>query len=589
MGPKVRESITKWLSGVMYVVAVVAVASLVLEYGFSLSRAQTELLHLVDLAVVALFILDSLLRLSLARRKLEYLRQHWPSFAIMGLIIAQLAIVFHLQTRGWMPTFLSARSVFSLTKAYVIVIQAYIVLLIIGQAVKANRGISSLRIGPARTVMLSFMFIIVLGALFLMTPRATGDGIAVVDAFFTSTTSVCVTGLVVVDTGSYFTGFGQGVILVLMQIGGLGLITLTAFFALVLRRNLGVREGLVLRGMLSFESLGKVGRTLRYMIGITLLLEGAGAAVLFVLTRDDFGRTGEAASRAVFHSISAFCNAGLSLYSSSFERYADSVPYNLVITTLIIVGGLGFPVIMNLLGRRVLVPGQQRDRSRWSLRWSLHSKIVLTMTATLLVVGTLGFLLLEGNGILAGKSFGDKLLASYFASVTARTAGFNTVRTAHLALPSLFMLAVLMFIGGSPGGTAGGVKTSTFGIVLASIASTFRGKERVELFKRRVPDAAVREALVVVAMGIIVVVAGTFTLLLVEELPLRDVLFEVVSAFGTVGLSTGVTASLSATGKVALMLIMLTGRIGPLTLALAIGEREVKPLYDYPRERVVIG
>ena len=216
-------------------------------------------------------------------------------------------------------------------------------------------------------------------------------------------------------------------------------------------------------------------------------------------------------------------------------------------------------------------------------------RLVLAMTAALLLLGTLSFLALEWNGTLAGKPFGAKLLASYLGSVTARTAGFNTVRTAALALPTLFLLASLMFIGGSPGGTAGGVKTVTVGLVLASIRSMFRGTDRVEFFRRRVPDWLVREALVVVSMGILVVVGGTIVLLVVEDLTLSQVLFEVVSAFGTVGLSTGITPSLSVAGKLSLILIMLTGRVGPLTLALALAQRRDRPLYDYPEERVIIG
>jgi trk system potassium uptake protein TrkH len=581
-----RDTALGWLSKVMYGVAVVAAASLILEYGFYLDAAQTSALHMVDLVVVAVFVTDALTRLVLARRKLQYLRGHWPSFAILGLIVSQLVLVSQLQARGWLPAFLDARTVLSLTKAYIIVIQVYMVILIVGQAVRANRGIASLRIHPARTVMFSFLFVILLGTLLLSTPRATVRGeIPVVDAFFSATSSVCVTGLVVVDTGGYFTGFGQGILLTLIQIGGLGLITFTAFFAIMLRRGLGVRESLVLRGVLSFEAVGTIGRALRYMIGITFLLEVAGAALLFVTTRGDSATVGLAVGRSVFHSISAFCNAGFSLYTSSFERYAGNVPVNLIMTSLIVIGGLGFPVIMNIVGRRVLIGRSGVLRSRWSL----HSKIVLSMTAALLVIGTVGFLLLEHDGILAGKPIGEKLLASYFASVTARTAGFNTVRTAHLAIPTLFMLAALMFIGGSPGGTAGGVKTSTFGLVLASISSMFGGSGRVEISKRRVPDATVREALVVVAMGLLVVSVGTFVLLIVEDLPLTDVFFEVVSAFGTVGLSTGITPTLSAAGKIALMLIMLTGRIGPLTLALAIGQRRATALYDYPEGRVVIG
>jgi trk system potassium uptake protein TrkH len=582
----VRDKILAWLSRTMYVVAALVAASLVLEYGFHLNQEQEQLLHLVDIVVLAIFALDALIRFGLSRRKLSYVRARWPALAIVCFVVSQIFLVSRLAETGWLPAFLEARSVFALSKGYIIILQIYLVFLIVAEAVRANRRLASLRIRPGATVILSFVFIILVGTLLLLTPRATvGGEISLVDALFSATSSVCVTGLIVVDTGSYFSGFGQGIVLTLIQIGGLGLITFTAFFALVMRRGLGVREGLVLRGMMTFEAIGQIGRTLRYMIGLTLLLEGAGAALLFLATRFDFATVGEAASRSVFHSVSAFCNAGFSLYSTSFERYAGNVPVNLVMTSLIVIGGLGFPVVMNFFGRRVLSTGSTGGGPRWSL----HSRLVLAMTAALLIAGTLSFLLLENSGALAGKPFGEKLLVSYFQSVTARTAGFNTVRTASLALPTLFMLAALMFIGGSPGGTAGGVKTVSFGLVLASIRSMFGGGRRVELFRRRVPDRIVSEALVVVAVGIIVVAGGTFVLLMLEDLTLSQVLFEVVSAFGTVGLSTGVTPTLSSAGKIVLMIIMLTGRIGPLTLALAIGQRRERMLYDYAEERVVIG
>lgn len=288
---------------------------------------------------------------------------------------------------------------------------------------------------------------------------------------------------------------------------------------------------------------------------------------------------------SIFHSISAFCNAGFSLHPTNLERYVGSVPVTLTITTLIVLGGLGFPVMMNALGYRVLAEHPSRCRSRWGI----HSRLVLGMTAILLIVGTLGFFLLERDGALAGRPLGEKLLASYFGSVTARTAGFNTVRTAFLSLPTLFMLTALMFIGGSPGGTAGGVKTSTFGVVLATINALFRGKSRVELFRRRVPDRVVNESLVVVASALFIVAAATFLLLVSEKAALSDTLFEVVSAFGTVGLSTGLTPLLSPLAKIVLALVMLTGRIGPLTLVLAIGQRQVRQPYDYPEETVLVG
>lgn len=581
-----RERSLVWLSRTMFAVALVAATSLILEYGFYLTSEQETILHLIDLGVVTAFLVDAFVRLAMSRRKLSHLRARWPAAVLVVFVVSQLFVVAQLRGRGWLPAFLEARSVFSLTKGYIVVLQAYLVFLILGEAVRANRRIASLRIRPAQTVIFSFLIIIALGTILLSVPRATvGGGIPPVDALFTATSATCVTGLVVRDTGCYFTGFGQGVILTLIQIGGLGLITFTAFFALVMRRALGVRESLAVGSVMTYEALGRVGRALRYMLATTFLLEFTGGVLLFLATRQDFATTGEAASRSLFHSVSAFCNAGFSLFSTSFERYAGNVPVNLIMSTLIILGGLGFPVIMNVLRRRI-APGAGRQRAA---RWSTHTRIVIRMTVFLLVIGGIAFLLLEWRGTLAGLPFGQKLMRAYFESVTARTAGFNTVTTASLALPTLFLLSALMFIGGSPGSTAGGVKTVTFGLVLATIRSMFAGKKGVELFKRTIPDAIVREALVVVAVALLVVSAGTFILLITEDRALSAVLFEVVSAFGTVGLSTGVTPSLSTVGKIVLMVVMLTGRIGPLTLALAVGGRREMPLYDYPEERVIIG
>ena len=586
MAEGVRDRTLKWLSRVMFLVAGIAAFSLIAQYGFYLNESEQRVLNMVDLAIVGIFMLDGALRFALSRRKGAYLRARWPSLSIVGLIVVQLVVVTLLRDRGGLPGFLSGAGVFSLTKGYIVVLQAYLVLLILSEAVRANRSIASTKIAPARTVISSFLLVIVIGALLLSTPRATvGGGIAPIDSLFTATSAVCVTGLIVVDTGSYFTRFGHALLLTLIQIGGLGLITFATFFATVLRGGLGVRESLVLRGMMTFETIGRIGRTLRYVIGITFVMEVVGAGLLYLLTRGEFLTAAAAGKASLFHSISAFCNAGFSLNTANFEQYVANVPVNLVMTSLIVIGGLGFPVLMSVIHKHPIM-GRSEGAGR---RWPVHVRVVVVMTLALLVIGTVSFLLLEWNGTLAGKSFGAKLMASYFGSVTARTAGFNTVRTGALALPTLFLLLTLMFIGGSPGGTAGGVKTVTVALALASIKSMFSGTGRVEFYKRLIPDWLVREALAVVAMGILVVVGGTLVLLVVEDLALSDALFEVVSAFGTVGLSTGVTSGLSAAGKLSLILIMLTGRIGPLTLALALAQRRDKPLYDYPEERVIIG
>lgn len=586
MSESLRDRTLRVLSTAMFVVAGVAAVSLVAQYGFYLTEGQQRFLSMVDVVIVGVFLLDAAVRFALSRRKLAYMRARWVTLALLGLIAVQLFLVSVLEGRGGLPVFMASPGVFSLTKGYIVVLQAYLVLLILGEAVRANRRIASTRVAPARTVILSFIVIIIVGGLLLGTPKATTRGIiAPIDAFFTATSAVCVTGLVVVDTGSYFTRFGHAIMITLIQIGGLGLITFATFFATVLRGGLGVRESLVLRGMMTFESIGRIGRTLRYVIGITFLMELAGAVLLYVFTKGDFATSGQAARASVFHSVSAFCNAGFSLNSTSFMRYVANIPVNLVMTSLIVAGGLGFPVLMSVVHKYPIL-GRREGPGR---RWPLHVRLVVATTAALLVFGAVSFLALEWNGALDGMPLGSRLAAAWFGSVTARTAGFNTVDTASLALPTLFLLAALMFIGGSPGGTAGGVKTVTLSLVLASIRSMFTGTGRVEFFRRRVPDWLVREALAVVAMGIIVVSGGIMVLLIVENLPLSDALFEVVSAFGTVGLSTGVTASLSTAGKLAVMLIMLTGRIGPLTLALALAQRGEKPLYDYPEERVIIG
>jgi len=579
-----RDRLLTWLSRLMFVVAAVAAISLLLEYGFYLSPAAREALHAVDLAVVGVFIADALLRFALSRKKFFHVKLRWPALAIAALVVSQLALVRRLIGTEWMPAVLEEQGVFSLTKGYIVVLQVYLLLLIVGQAVAANRRIASMRVRPARTVMLSFLLLIAVGALLLSTPKATVRGIAPLDAVFSATSAICVTGLVVVDTGTEFTRFGQAILLTLIQIGGLGLITFATFFAVAMRRTLGLRESLAARGALSYEGLGRMGRTLGTVIGLTVLLEAVGAVLLFVSTRGEFGSPRAALWTSVFHSISAFCNAGFSLHSTSLERYVGNVPVLLTVTTLIVLGGLGFPVMMNALGYRVLAEHPSRCRSRWGV----HARLVLLVTGVLLAVGTVGFFFLERNGALAGKSLGQQVLSSYFGSVTARTAGFNTVRTAYLSLPTLFLLTALMFIGGSPGGTAGGVKTSTTGVVFATISALFRGKNRVEIMRRRIPDTVVNQALVVVAAAILIVTGGTFFLLASEGGALSDALFEVVSAFGTVGLSTGMTPLGSPGSKVVLALVMLIGRIGPLTLALAVGQREARQSYDYPEETVLV-
>ena len=448
------------------------------------------------------------------------------------------------------------------------------------------------RVHPSRTIIFSFLGVIVLGWILLSLPQASREGpLSLVDSLFTATSATCVTGLIVVDTGSRLTTFGQVVVLTLIQLGGLGIMTFSTLFLLMMGRGLSIKHRLILQESLSQYPLKDMFRLLRYVISFTLTVEALGALLLYgKFIR--FYTPGQAAYHAVFHSISAFCNAGFSLYRTSFVAFQGDLWVNLVMTALIILGGLGFFVLTDL---NVLKRLTSFKRPR---KLSLHTKTVFAVTGSLLLAGTLLVLLMEWQNTLAGMPIGMKLLTSFFQSVTARTAGFNTLLTDKLNNATLFLLIVLMFIGASPGSTGGGIKTSTFGVLVALMLARLRGRRNVELFHRTISLAIVSRAVSVAALALITVAVITMILSVtegglvssqLERGRFLELLFETTSAFGTVGLSTGVTSSLTILGKILISITIFIGRVGPLTLALAIGQRAVRRTYEYPEENVMVG
>ncbi|RKY04486.1 Trk family potassium uptake protein [Candidatus Poribacteria bacterium] len=453
------------------------------------------------------------------------------------------------------------------------------------RAVLGSYRLASLPLKPAQTVVLSFLLVISIGTLFLLTPRATppDNRISFIDALFTATSATCVTGLIVRDTGSDFTLFGQIVILILIQIGGLGLMTMTSFFALVLGRGMGIRERVLMSDILNTRMMNQIVRLLTSILLLTFAFEALGAALLYLTWIEEgaIGGMGRTAYYAVFHSVSAFCNAGFSLFSTSMERFRGSVPVNLIMTSLIICGGLGFTVLSVLL-KLPLSPFRRG-------RLSLHAKLVLIVTAFLLALGTVAILALEWDNSLAGLPLKEKFLAAYFQSVTPRTAGFNTLRISELREATQFLLIILMFIGASPGGTGGGVKTSTFAITLCTLISMLRGRSSVEIFRRRIPDQIISKAFSILTLSMLLIAVNGVLLLASEDGDPLAVIFELFSAFGTVGLSMGVTPTLTTFGKVIIIITMFIGRIGPLTLALALGERRKGGEFEYPSEEVIVG
>jgi trk system potassium uptake protein TrkH len=452
------------------------------------------------------------------------------------------------------------------------------------------------RLQPSGILVLSFAGAILAGTLLLKLPAAAVQPLGWIDAFFTATSAVCVTGLIVVDTGSAFTPFGQVVILLLIQAGGLGIMTFAVFFSLLFGGRLSFQDRWVIQESLLYSPSTELRRLLGHVLVFTLTVEGIGALLLWSVFARDLG-VWRGLYVSVFHAVSAFCNAGFSLFADNLMRYRGHAGVNFVITGLIIVGGLGFLVILELRDRLWALRSLEQRRGALRRPLSLHAKLVLAVTAGLLALGMVAFLALERHNLLSGLAWGERLQAAWFMTVTPRTAGFNTVDYGQATAATLFFTMLLMFIGASPGSTGGGVKTTTVGLLVALLHSRRRASPNVFAFGRTVPRGVVERALAVTLLAA-ALVAGVAVLLLVAEqgavayraarqaaLPL---LFEAVSAFGTVGLSAGVTPTLSPAGRLLIVLLMFVGRVGPLTVAL-VASGVSGPRYRYAEESVMVG
>lgn len=442
---------------------------------------------------------------------------------------------------------------------------------------------------PVASLLLGYALAIVVGALLLATPfAAQGDPLSLLDALFTATSAQCVTGLTVVDTGTRLSLFGQMVVLVLIQIGGVGIMTFSVFFFIHLRAGVSMRGRWVIQETLLHKPVGSLPELVKSIFLMTICIEAIGAVLLSVAFVPDLGFW-KGSYSAIFHSISAFCNAGFSLFPDSLVGYRQSALVNLTVMGLILLGGIGFLVIQEILE----IAGRRRKQRT---KFSLHSKVVLLTSVFLIGYGAILIGCLETNHALAGMSFMDGFWVALFQSVTARTAGFNTIDLNACQTPTLFLLIFLMFVGASPGSAGGGVKTTTLALFFAILYNRIRGNPHTNLFRRTVPDEAVTRALALVLLATTLIGIALFGLLIVQnhvEIETsRSFLFyafETVSAFGTVGLSMGATAELTACGKLITIALMFTGRVGLLTLAFAIAGRQKPHAARYAEENVMIG
>lgn len=440
------------------------------------------------------------------------------------------------------------------------------------------------RLTQTQMIVIGFCLVILSGTILLMLPISTREGVVTspIDALFTTVSASCVTGLIIADTYQYWSIFGQIVIISLIQIGGLGFMTIGVFFAVVLRKKIGLWVRGTLQESVNIMQTGGIVRLAKKIIIGTAVFEGTGALILSI----HFSRTmdwGQAVYYGIFHSVSAFCNAGFDLMGKdgeyiSLTGYSGDWTVNLVIMLLIIIGGIGF-FIWNDLSENKL----------HFRRWKLHTKITILMTLALVFGGAAVLFALEYNNTLAGRPLDEQILCSLFGSVTARTAGFNTVDTAALTDSSKLFTALLMFIGGSPGSTAGGIKTTTFVVLAASVYSGLFDKRECSMFGRRLSRDVVRKASTVLCTNLMLCVTAVLIIVTATSLDVTDVIFEVASAMGTVGMSAGITRDMDAVSKISLIFLMFCGRVGSMTFALSLKGHKVEPPVRLPEEEVMIG
>lgn len=572
-----------WLRAFSILLSIAVFLSLLLPLFVEDTSGYFDLARIVDQVLLIGFGVYFYTRLFITTDRTGYLASRWPE-----AIAATLALLFGIDLAATEGNYIiNLLEYFGITGAegtLLIIIQIYLIFLVVIKIIQAIPDIVSKNTNPARLVLTSFLSVIFIGLLLLMLPAATtdGEGLDFVDALFMSTSAVCVTGLIVVDTATHLTMFGQGVILVLIQLGGIGVITFATFLAMYLSGGVSLVGRDVLREVISGEEIDTITKTMKHIVLLTLFIEFIGFLGYYFSWTEAIPDTGERLWFSLFHAVSAFCNAGFSVYTNSLADpvNATDLPVNITTMLLIILGGLGFTTIRESV---IHMTGKSRGR-----RYSVHSIIVFRMTAFLITVGTALVLAIEWNGVLASHTFGDKVLFSLFQSVTSRTAGFNTLDTGALGAGTTLIIIVLMSIGASPSSTAGGLKTTTIYILTKSVIANVTGSDRIEISNRTVPNTVVFRALTSVFLATSVLISGLILLTISEDFPFIDILFEQVSAFMTVGLSRGITGSLSDTGKYVITFSMFAGRVGMLTVAVAFAKKVLSRNYRYPEESVMV-
>lgn len=572
------------------IVSLIAVTGILYFHGFSIPPEQHRIVLFIIKSAFGFFILKYIVRLFFSFEPLKDLKDSFVEGLLMLIIVVNslFSLLF-----GWdmIHSLGHLLGIDNIQRFFELVVQGYLVVILANEVGRAANRISSFNLSPPTLLISSFLILITGGTGLLMLPEVTSSGQSMpfLDALFTSISASCVTGLIVVDTATYFSFKGQFVIMMLIQLGGLNIISFASVFALFARRGIGLKHQNILRENLNAESLSASSSLFRKIFLFTIIIELCGAVLIFLSWKGmTFDSLGQKFFFSIFHSISAFNNAGFSIFSAGLYEEGVRHAYNLqlVIALLIILGGIGFTTLQDVFSI-------SRIRERWQHSFRtlrIDTRLSLYSAGILITAGFIVFYFFERYNTLGVESHWGKIVGSFFQSVTTRTAGFNTVDIGMLTTPVLIFAIFLMFIGASPGSTGGGIKTNTFALVVLGAWSTTRGKSRLELFRATIPYELLNKAFLIFLFSLGFIFISIFALVIAEpNKGLIQLAFEEVSAFCTVGLSTGITASLSTPGRIIIMISMFLGRIGILSMAFALGRTKKMHNYKYPKAGMLVG
>lgn len=574
-----------------YTLTLVAIGLLLYAHGVVTDPEKLQVIFYAIDGILAAFVVIYLFRILYSFERLNFLRRTWFEGMLMAVILVNqlgtyvfgFPVIYNLFEGIGMP--LSV-------ELYRVLVSLYMLMLLVIELLETKVYLKTLHIKPAVTFLMSFITLIALGTAMFMLPKMTNaaEGMRFVDALFMATSASCITGLAVVDLGTYFTFSGQVVLLILVQLGGLGVMTFATFFATLMRQGIGIKQHVAMSELLESESISFTKGLLRKLIIMTLSIEAIGAVMIFTTWGNEveFAGLGSKIFFSIFHAVSGFCNAGFSLFPEGMYSNPLQKAYvlHLTIAALIIMGGIGFPTILDVFSPKAM---RARMAAPWR-NWKLMTRVTVYSSAALLAFGTITFFLLEYFNTLSHLNFAEALITAFFQSATTRSAGFHTVDVSNVSVPAVLIMMILMFIGASPGSMGGGIKTTTFTVIILTVWTTIVGKRNIELSRRTIPHSVSYKAFAVFTFAVVFNILFLIILSITDaQFDILRLAFEQVSAFATVGLSTGITAGLSDIGKLVIIMSMYIGRVGTLTLALAISTRAPSTAYKYPDAHLAVG